>query len=222
MSDKTTAALAEELEKRAPAEAETITAEPQAQTEELAIITINEVDDLMLPGDTEAEDLPAPCFRIGDDDVANWAVKKIKVEKDELMRLTELAGREISRINEQVERAKRRYQQNTDFLTSCLANYFQQVPHVISKGKTKATYRLLSGTLTMKFGKPDFKRDDEKLVSWLKDNGYKDMVKTKEEPMWGDLKKKLAATGEIVTFAETGEILEGVTAVQLPDTFVVE
>ena len=95
------------------------------------------------------------------------------------------------------------------------------MPH--KKTKTRETYRLLSGNLVLKLGSIKATPDDEKLVPWLKANGYADFVKTEEKATWGELKKKLNfETGTMAMVAETGEIIEGVTVMKQPDTFVID
>ena len=94
------------------------------------------------------------------------------------------------------------------------------VPHKTTK--TTEKYRLLSGTLTLKKGTVKAMVDDAKLVPWLRENGYGDLVKVEESAKWGELKKLLAYTGEIATIQSTGEIVEGVTAYETPATFTVD
>ena len=189
-----------------------------------AAITIDEVETYDLPStydDYEGTPPAAPApFRIADDDVADWAIQKIAEKKAEYDRLKELADREISRITEKVEQAKRRFEADSSFLTGRLADYFMTVPH--KKTKTTEKYNLLHGTLTMKIGGAAFTRDDTKLVAWLKENGHGELVKVKEEPAWGDLKKQLEVVGSVAVIKETGEILEGVEVTQAPDTFKVD
>ena len=214
MSDITNAAV----------EAATMTEE--IEKIEPAAITIDEVETYDLPStydDYEGEGAPpaAPApFRIADDDVADWAIQKIAEKKAEYDRLKELADREIARITEKVEQAKRRFEADSSFLTGRLADYFMTVPH--KKTKTTEKYNLLHGTLTMKLGGATFNRDDAKLVSWLKENGRTDLVKVKEEPAWGDLKKQIEVVGSSAVIKDTGEILEGVEVLQAPDTFKVD
>ena len=105
-------------------------------------------------------------------------------------------------------------------VTCGLADFFNTVPHKTTK--TTEKYRLLSGTLTLKKGGVKAKQDDAKLVPWLKANGYGNLVKVEESAKWGELKKLLTYTGEIATIESTGEIVEGVTAYDAPDTFTVD
>ncbi|XCH78302.1 MAG: host-nuclease inhibitor Gam family protein [Candidatus Dehalobacter alkaniphilus] len=217
MSDKTVAALAAELNPEAKAP-ETTEQQP-APVEELAPITLEELEDLALPGD--APEAPErPPFRIADDGCADWAVRKILEEKREYDRIRGLGEQQIAALQEKIDRAKRRFEQNTGFLTGHLSSYFLTVPHKATK--TTEKYRLLSGTLTLKLGQPKPVPDDEKLVTWLKANGYNDMIKTEEKPTWGEFKKKLTFTGTMATVAETGEIVDGITVIEQPDIFTVD
>lgn len=185
-----------------------------------AAITIEEADSCVLPSAC-AENDPAPePFRIADDDVADWAVKKIAEKKAEYERLKELGERETARIAEKVDQARRRYEADSSFLTERLAEYFVQVPH--RKTKTTEKYQLLSGSLTLKKGGVEYRRDDARLVAWLKENGRGDFVRVKEEPAWGELKKRIKAVGSAAVIADTGEILDGVEAAQAPDVFRID
>lgn len=211
MSDKTTAAIA--AEQAAATEevsgAQEATPLPSATLEELEQFDI---------GAIEPEERPP--FRITDDRCADWAVRKINEERSEYERLKELGEQQIAAIQDKLAAAERRYNNGTAFLTSCLADFFQTVPH--KKTKTTEKYRLLSGTLTLKKGAPKATVDDEKLVPWLRANGFGDFVKTTESAKWGELKKKVMLVGSVATIEETGEIIEGITVTETPDTFRVE
>lgn len=208
---------------KALAKAGAAMAAPAAQEEPQApAVTLDELegmDDTLWTQD-EAEDAPRPAWRITDDGCADWACRKIAEEKAELDRIRELADAQIQKIEEKVAAAERRFQNGTRFLTGKLAEYFETVPHKTTK--TKASYRLLSGTLTRKFGGATMKQDDEKLVQFLKDSGQLEFIKTEEKPRWGDFKKRLEIMGGSVVDKETGEIVEGVTVETKPDTFTVD
>lgn len=228
MSDKTIAAIAAEMEQKQPAQ-DPIAEAPEAATQEAAPeldpITLEELEGIDLPGDLPAAETgfqpERKEFRIADDGCADWAIRKIKDEKQEYDRIRELGEQQIANIQEKIALTKRRYEQNTGFLTGKLAQFFNGVPH--KKTKTTEKYRLLSGTLTLKLGSIKATPDDEKLVPWLKANGYSEFVKVEEKATWGELKKKLNLESEtMVTVAETGEIIEGVTVMKQPDTFVID
>jgi cell division septation protein DedD len=221
MSDKTIAAIAAEIEQKQPVQAQANEAAAPEAAAEMYPITLEELESIELPGDLPVDAQPERKeFMITDDRCADWAVRKIKEEKQEYDRIRELGEQQIAEIQEKIDRAKRRFEQNTGFLTSKLAQYFNTVPH--KKTKTRETYRLLSGNLVLKLGGVKATLDDEKLVKWLKSNGYTDFVKVEEKPTWGELKKKLNLEAGLATMADTGEIVEGITVVQQPDTFVVD
>lgn len=208
---------------KALAEAGAAMAAPAAQEEPQApAVTLDELEgmDDALWAQDEAEDAPRPAWRITDDGCADWACRKIAEEKAELDRIRELADAQIQKIEEKVAAAERRFQNGTRFLAGKLAEYFETVPHKTTK--TKASYRLLSGTLTRKFGGTTMKQDDEKLVQFLKNSGQLEFIKTEEKPKWGDFKKRLEIMGGSVVDKETGEIVEGVTVETKPDTFTVD
>ena len=191
---------------------------PEAPAPSVTLEDLEGMDDaLWTQEETEG---PRPAWRITDDGCADWACRKIAEEKAELDRIRELADAQIQKIEEKVAAAERRFQNGTRFLTGKLAEYFETVPH--KTAKTKASYRLLSGTLTRKFGGTTMKQDDEKLVQFLKDSGQLEFIKTEEKPRWGDFKKRLEIMGGSVVDKETGEIVEGVTVETKPDTFTVD
>lgn len=207
---------AEALDGQTP-EPDEAPAEPEAIP-----LTIDEIEELVLPGDADDQDQQQDKrWSITDDGCADWALKKIKTEKDELDRLTELAQNEIARLQDKLQKAQRRYEQNTAFLTSMLSQYFDTVPHKTTKTGTES-YQLLNGKLVLKPAGIKAEADDEQLVAWLRQNGMEDMIKVEEKAKWGDLKKKLRFVGTVATIEETGELVEGVKAVETPATFSVK
>ena len=150
----------------------------------------------------------------------NSFTKEAIAADKEYDRLKALADEQIAAINEKVAAARKRMENGTSYLTSCLADFFATVPH--KETKTTEKYRLLSGTLTFKKGTTKTKLDETKLVPWLKANGYGELVKVEESTRWADLKKLLSYTGDIATLTETGEIVEGVTVYETPGIFTVD
>ena len=177
--------------------AEQQAAAAEAPAEVLPAVTLDELEQVDLGTVQQGERAP---FRITDDRCADWAIRKIAEERSEYNRLKELADQQKAAIEEKVEAARRRMETT----------------------KTTEKYRLLSGTLTLKKGTVKATVDDAKLVPWLRENGYGDLVKVEESAKWGELKKLLAYTGEIATIQSTGEIVEGVTAYETPATFTVD
>lgn len=160
------------------------------------------------------------AFTITDDKAADWAVRKIKEEAAERDRLLELVAAEEQALAEKKEQILKRYDSATGYLKGLLAQYFETVP--TKETKTQRTYQLLNGKLKLKKGGIDYQRDDEALLSWCKEE-MPAVVKVKETVDWANLKKILTVTEQgKVLIADTGEIVESITAVQKADTFEVD
>ena len=204
----------------AETEAQDPTVEPPEPEGEA--LSLDSIDDLVLPGDVDpGEEQQSQRWRITDDGCADWALKKIKLEKDEHDRIVALAQQEIARLTDQIAKADRRYEQNTSFLTSMLAEFFETVPHKKTKTGTES-YRLLNGQLVKKPAGIKLQPDDEKLVAWLRAAGREDLIKVEEKAMWGELKKKLEMVGTVAMMPDTGEIIEGIDVVEVPAAFSVK
>lgn len=151
-------------------------------------------------------------FSIDDDLTAEWAIRKIAAERAESQRLNGVRRAMVEQYTQDIADEDARCARRCAHLERLLADYFATVPH--KKTKTQATYALPSGKLVMKQPPTQFKRDDAALGQWLKASGYNDLVETKLEPKWGELKKRgvqALEDGQCV-LEETGEIIPGVTA----------
>ena len=158
-----------------------------------------------------------PYFTIDNDEVADWAVRKIAEERSDYERLKELAETQIAKIQEKIEAEKTRAERRTAFLTSCLAQYFGTVEH--KKTKTQETYKLLSGTLVLKKGGVTQKYDKDELLDYLAAEGMDDYIKTTQEPKWGEFKKLLTFQDGNAILTDTGEMVECIHVEEKPDTF---
>ena len=203
----------------APLENEQAAAQPEAPAASLDWLEGADLS-VYYEDEPEAQDTTPAPWRIADDGAADWAVRKIAEERAELARIRELAEAEIERIEAKLAAAEKRCENGTRFLTAKLAEYFSTVPHKATK--TKESYRLLSGTLTMKIGGTQMKQDDEALLAFLKQSGNDDMIQITEKPRWGEYKKRLQIVGGSVVDSQTGEIVEGVTVIEKPNTFSVD
>ena len=151
-------------------------------------------------------------FVIDTDAKALWALQKIKEARADRDTWVAWYQQKIKEITEQ-----------TDFdtmnLERMLAEFFQTVPH--KKTKTQESYSLPGGKLILRTQNPEYKRDDKKVIEWLKKNNGNQFVKTKEELDWAGLK---AATGtfegNIVT--EDGEVIPGIEVINREAKFIVE
>lgn len=146
-------------------------------------------------------------FVITDDNLADWALRKIRDEEAERDRLISIAQNQIQELQEKMEYLKNKCDKDTSFLKGCLAQYMDKVPH--KSTKTQETYQLLTGKLVLK--KPSQKMvvpDDNKLLDYLDKESYKDYIKTKYSPDWAGFKKILEIKGGDIINTETGEVID--------------
>jgi hypothetical protein len=159
-------------------------------------------------------------FTIDNDNKAEWAIRKIDEERAEAQRYINVCNTMINEYRLKIQEAEEQLERDTGYLQSLLAQYFETVE--TKRTKTQETYKLPSGTLKKKYPQPQFKRDDEKLVKWLKDRQMNEYIKVKEYPDWSNLKKALKLTKDNVLVDENGEIVDGVLVVERPPVFEVE
>lgn len=156
-------------------------------------------------------------FAVDNDEKAEWALARIREATEEHDRVLTLYEGEKKRLEDYKEQADRRFESATAYLKGLLAAYLETVP--TKKTKTTEKYQLLTGQLVKRYGGIEYKRDDQRLVAWLKDNGKADLIKVTESPAWADLKKTVAVVDGSVIDTETGAVIDGVTAEQKPDSF---
>lgn len=152
------------------------------------------------------------CQEIHDDLGAELALHKLRDIQNEYDRLISDCEWLINFYKRRADELTAKRTDACASVESMLALYFSTVPH--KRTKTQETYALPSGKLVMKQPPTQFKRDDAALGQWLKASGYGDLVETKLEPKWGELKKRgvqVLEDGQCV-YTETGEIIPGVTA----------
>lgn len=166
------------------------------------------LDSMEALGDLPQDNAPTVC----DDVSAESVLLRIAAERAESERLNATRRKMIDMYAQGIRDEEARCQRRCAHLEKLLSDYFATVPHKVTK--TQQTYALPSGKLVMKQPPTQFKRDDAALGEWLKASGYTDLVETKLEPKWGELKKRgvqVLEDGQCV-YAETGEIIPGVTA----------
>lgn len=159
-------------------------------------------------------------FSINDDNVADWALRKIAEENAELDRLKDLAEQQIEEINLKIKHEEDVVNRRTSFLKGCLNQYFNSVPH--KSTKTQESYKLLSGSLVMKLASQKMIKDDAELVEYFHKNDMSEYIKTEEKPMWAEFKKNLSIVDGKVIDITTGEVVDVVKVEQVPESFDVK
>lgn len=160
-------------------------------------------------------------WHIKNDSDADWALKRIAEQRADKDRILSIGEKEIEDIKVSMEKTQKSFDSFESYMNGKLLEYFLTVEHRKTKAGTQQ-YKLLRGTLQMK---PAAKKpivNEEQLVEWLAANDMTDYIKTKQSPAWGDLKKSLDLSGDVPVVKETGEVVEGVTLEDVPETFEIK
>jgi len=153
-----------------------------------------------------------PAFKVEDDQTAEWCMQQIRNAQEEKEKWKAFYDDRYAKVCETCDLT-------ITNMNVMLQMYFANVPH--KKTATQENYALPSGKLVMKKQEPEFVRDDEELIAWLKKNGGEKFIKTKEVLDWAGLKKTLNVMGDVVA-DEQGQIIPCMKANEREDVFKVE
>lgn len=84
------------------------------------------------------------------------------------------------------------------------------------KTKTQISLELPAGKIVRKISRPDFAKDDAKLLEYLKESSP-DFVSWTPKVKWADFKKSLQIQGDAVVRTDTGEILDCIRVEMSPE-----
>ena len=156
-------------------------------------------------------------FKITTDKTADWALSKIHEAEIERNRLVSLAEEQIEDLKSRIEEINNKCHNDTAYLKSLLAEYFQTVPH--KETKTQETYKLLSGSLVFKKPSQKIIHDDNALIAALDGTEF---VEIKKSLKWGEYKKNLVISDGEVIDGTTGEVVKACNVEDVPASFDVK
>ena len=162
--------------------------------------------------ETVTEEVTEEELEVRTDLEAEWQLErrsKIIADRDELVAFYE----------ERIKSVKEDADFRLGFIERALFAYFKTVQH--RKTATQESYTLPGGKLVLKKQNPEYNRDDETVIAWLKKSGATEYVKTVESLDWANLKKDATVLGDKLINAD-GEEIPGITVVAKPDKFAVE
>lgn len=155
-------------------------------------------------------------WKITNDDEAEWIIDKCNEELIESARFKLSLENKIKVLQEKMQKAEDEEKSVIEKRNSYLVEYFESIDDKFKKKtKTMEKYRLPSGEIVKKYPSPEYKRDSNKLLDWIKSNKL-DYVEVKESPKWSELKKVTTVMSGQVVFNDTGEIVEGVELIERP------
>lgn len=161
-------------------------------------------------------ELANDSWKVKNDDDAEFIIESTNEELVESARYRLALQNKIKGLEEKLKKLDESDKYLIERRNSYLIEYFETIDEKFKKKtKTQEKYRLPSGEIIKKYQGPEFKRDEAKLLNWIKSNKMNEYVEVKETPKWGELKKitKLI-NGQVAT--EDGEIIEGVELIERP------
>lgn len=127
-------------------------------------------------------------FRLLNDQMAEWALGKIRDARAEQEKWEAFYGDKLEQI--------RKDSQNTiDYMTHLLHQYFDAQERRVTKTGIEK-YSLPSGELIRKPAGIDYRRDDMALLAWCEEH-LPEAVTVVRKPGWSEVKAYIKKTGEI-------------------------
>ena len=166
------------------------------------------LDDYLLGAYGEPQEQEREQFKIKDDDMANWAIRKIAKARKEFAEAEQQAERERERIDAWLDGKRKARERAEEFFTGLLTAYY--LPQHMEDPKRK-TFTLPAGVFQVSQQQPEYQRDDAALVQWLESHVMPDYLETIKKHKWAELKKLIEAKGGVATVA--GEVVDGITVV---------
>lgn len=161
-------------------------------------------------------------WQITDDNQADWALEKIAAIDADYRRKEMVVQNKIADLQQWLAKEKAQAEQQRSFFEVKLKEYFETLPaNVVKQTKTQKSYKLPSGTLRLKQQQPEYIRNDELLLQWVKANKPR-FVRIKESVDWAGLKELIGVAGNKAIDIQTGEVIDGVEVVEREAKFMME
>lgn len=147
-------------------------------------------------------------FVVDTEEKADWTLRKIRQFKEKANANAKLAQAEIGRIEEWLGKENNVLADSIKYFEAILRQYAEKQKQLDPKFKSM---KLPNGKLRYKKQPPEFQKDDDGLVSFLKGSDLqKDYIETKETPKWGEFKKVATVEKRVFVRCE-GEEIESLT-----------
>jgi len=176
------------------------------------VINLTDLNDFL----DKQEKVEDERFKVDDDQKANWVLRKIKQMQDKIERNNNLADAEIHKIEQWRERENEQANNSIKYFQGLLAEYAvskrEKDPHL-------KTINLPNGRFGFRKRQPKWKYNDEKVINALKQAGRTDLIRIKEEPNKKKIKKTFDVIDGKAIDKETGEVVEGITIEEQPESF---
>ena len=159
-------------------------------------------------------------FCIDSPEKADWAIRKIKEDKQRHDVYVSTCENEIAFLQEKIKKADEKLEMDTAYLEEQLNQFLDVLP--AKETKTQLSFELPNGKMVRKKATQTFEKTEE-LLGYCEETAP-EYVKEKitKTVDWVALKKNLIVENGAVVNKETGEIVEGVNVVEKPESFEVK
>ncbi|NFM17915.1 hypothetical protein FDB88_12025 [Clostridium sporogenes] len=149
-------------------------------------------------------------FRIEDLKDASWALRKIREYKESIMEKEELAKAEKERIDKWLVNETKNDLINIEYFNGLLLRYYKELNQNDPKARITTPY----GQVTSRKNKKWNYGNEETLLKYLNSNGYKNLIRTKQEINKTGLKESFLIKDGIVLDKNTGEVIPEISIVE--------
>lgn len=159
----------------------------------------------------EVENEGKEPFKIRNEGLANWALRKLKKIDDDFLKQKEQTEYEIARLKDWIKTEEVRKEKKKFFFENRLQEYLDYLRFSDPKARIKTPY----GEVKYVKQQDEWKYNEEELMKFLEEEDMKEFMNIKKSINKQELKKLNVADGNAVT--EAGEIVPGVTVIKRPD-----
>jgi len=148
-------------------------------------------------------------FTLDTPEKVDWAIEQIIDEQKRFELYEQAINGKIEKLKCELVNEKEASGHRTSWLRFKLGEYLQRDDVPAKDTKTQLSLKMPSGTVKYIKSKPEFIKDDDILLNFIKENDS-EFIKTKESINWKDFKTTLNIVGNDV-FNADGVIVDGIT-----------
>ncbi len=149
-------------------------------------------------------------FTVKDDKSADWALRKIREHEAHIAQVEEFAEAQVDEILAWAESATKSARDSIQYLSGLLEAYHRQL---FAENPTLKTIKLPAGEIQLRQQQPQYNRDNDRLLAWLKAN-RPEFVRVAEAPDWANAKQTFTVHNGRLVDPDTGEVVDGVDVVE--------
>lgn len=157
-------------------------------------------------------------FKVTDLESANWCFRKLRAIELQKTEFNLLAQKEIERIENWLNGELNKLEGQESFFNGLLTEYALEQRKENPKFKLSSPY----GKVSFRKQQPKWNYEDEKVLQYLKDNDYKNLIRIKEEINKADLKKAAIIYEGNAVDPATGEVIPGILIEEQPEALKID